>query len=130
MEDREWFWVSGASQANMPDGVGGTVVPHLTLGGIKFRSEPVRAPISHEIAGRMHPVAQISEFGHTVRGRCFVSNGMRLVLPSIGVYSPGANVLDKAFDPLLGHEGVFVWMVHSGRVSQIASGQLLEEVAA
>jgi DNA ligase-associated metallophosphoesterase len=130
MEDREWFWVSGPDRSAIPEGVGGTVAPHLSLGGIKFRSEPVRAPVSHEIAGRMHPVAQVSEFGHTVRGRCFVSNGMRLVLPSIGVYSPGANVLDKAFDPLLGHEGLFVWMVHAGRVLQVASGQLLEEVAA
>jgi uncharacterized protein len=65
-----------------------------------------------------------------VRGRCFVSNGMRLVLPSIGVFSAGANVLDKAFDPLLGHDGLFVWMIHAGRVLQVASGQLLEEVAA
>jgi metallophosphoesterase superfamily enzyme len=130
MEDREWFWVCGPDRGAIPESVGGMVVPHLTLGGIKFRHEPVRAPVSHEISGRMHPVAQISEFGHTVRGRCFVSNGMRLVLPSIGVYSAGANVLDKAFDPLLGHEGLFVWMVHTGRVLQVASGQLLEEVAA
>jgi len=130
MEDREWFWVSGPDQTPVPEGLGGTIVPQITLGGIKFRSEPVKAPVSHEIAGRMHPVAQISEFGHTVRGRCFVSNGMRLVLPSIGAYSSGANVLDKAFDPLLGNEGVFVWIVNSGRVSQLASGQLLEEAAA
>jgi DNA ligase-associated metallophosphoesterase len=127
MEDREWFWVNRGA---IPEGIAGMVVPHLTLGGIKFRYEPVRAPVSHEIGGRMHPVAQISEFGYTVRGRCFVSNGMRLVLPSIGAYSAGANVLDKAFDPLLGHEGLFVWMIHTGRVLQVASGQLLEEFAA
>jgi len=128
MEDREWFWVSGPDRGGIPETVGGTAVPHLTLGGIKFRHEPVRAPVSHEIGGRMHPIAQISEFGHTVRGRCFVSNGMRLVLPAIGVYSPGANVLAKDFDSLLGHEGLFVWMIHAGRVIQVASGQLLEEV--
>ena len=130
MEDREWFWVSGPERSGIPETIGGTVVPHLTLAGIKFRHEPVRAPVSHEIAGRMHPVAQIAEYGHAVRGRCFVSNGMRLVLPSIGAYSAGANVLDKSFDPLLGHEGVFVWMIYSGHVRQVASGQLLEEMAA
>lgn len=127
MEDREWFWVSGPDQNAVPEGFGGTVVPQVTLGGIKFRYEPVKAPISHEIAGRMHPVAQITEFGHTVRGRCFVSNGMRMVLPSIGAYSAGANVLGETFDPLLGHEGVFVWVINSGRVNQVASGQLLDE---
>ena len=130
IEDREWFWVNGPFQAPIPEGFGGTIVPHLSVGGIKFRYEPVRAPVSHEIAGRMHPVAQISEYGHVMRGRCFVSNGMRLILPSIGAYSAGANVLDKAFDPLLGHEGLFVWAINGGRVSQVASGQLLEEMAA
>lgn len=130
MEDREWFWVCGPDQAAAPEPFGGTVLPHLTLGGIKFRFEPVRAPVSHEIAGRMHPVAQISEYGHVMRGRCFVSNGMRLILPSIGKYSAGANVLSSSFDSLLGHEGLFVWAIHAGRVSQIASGQLIEEMAA
>ena len=130
IEDREWYWVNGPAQALVPEGFGGTVLPHLSLGGIKFRYEPVRAPVSHEIAGRMHPVAQVMEYGHAMRGRCFVSNGMRLILPSIGAYSAGQNVLDKAFDPLLGHEGLFVWSINNGRVSQVASGQLLEEQAA
>lgn len=130
IEDREWYWVNGPAQAPVPEGFGGTVLPHLSLGGIKFRYEPVRAPVSHEIAGRMHPVAQVMEYGHAMRGRCFVSNGMRLILPSIGAYSAGQNVLDKAFDPLLGHEGLFVWSINNGRVTQVASGQLLEEQAA
>jgi hypothetical protein len=130
IEDRDWYWVNGPEQAPIAEAFGGTVLPHLTLGGIKFRYEPVRAPVSHEIAGRVHPVAQISEYGHVMRGRCFVSNGMRLILPSIGKYSAGSNVLCSSFDSLLGHEGLFVWAINSGRVSQVASGQLLEEMAA
>lgn len=130
MEDRDWYWICGNDQAPVPDCYGGTILPHVTLGGIKFRYEPVRAPISHEIAGRMHPIAQISEYGYVMSGRCFVSNGMRLILPSMGKYSQGANVLGPAFDSLLGHEGLFVWAIHGGRVSQVASGQLLEEEAA
>lgn len=130
MEDRDWYWISGADQAPIPEQYGGTVLPNVTLGGIKFRYEPVRAPISHEIAGRMHPVAQISEYGYVTSGRCFVSNGMRLILPSMGKYSQGFNVLGSSFDSLLGHEGLFVWLIHGGRVSQVASGQLLEETAA
>jgi hypothetical protein len=55
---------------------------------------------------------------------------MRLMLPSMGKYSAGANVLGSAFDSLLGHEGLFVWSINAGRVTQVASGQLLEEIAA
>lgn len=130
MEERDWYWICGPEQAEVPECFGGTVLPHVTLGGIKFRYEPVRAPVSHEIAGRMHPVAQISEYGHVMRGRCYVSNGMRLILPSMGKYSAGANVLGSTFDSLLGHEGLFVWAINAGRVMQVASGQLLEEMAA
>lgn len=130
IEDREWYWVCDPDQALVPECFGGTVLPHVTLGGIKFRYEPVRAPISHEIAGRMHPIAQISEYGHVMRGRCFVSNGKRLILPSLGKYSAGANVLSTTFDSLLGHEGLFVWSINASRVNQVASGQLLEELAA
>jgi metallophosphoesterase superfamily enzyme len=102
----------------------------MMLGGIKFRAEPLRAPVANEIAGALHPVAQISEYGHTIRGRCFVSNGMRMVLPSIGSYSAGLNVLGEAFDPLLGRSGLFVWLIGNERVHAVASGQLLEEKAA
>ena len=129
MEDRDWVWVCEPDQQDIPECYGGTVAPHVTHGGIKFRYEPVRAPVSHEIAGRMHPVAQISEYGHVTRGRCFVSNGMRLILPSMGKYSAGANVLGSTFDSLLGHEGLFVWSINAGRVRHVASGQLLEELA-
>lgn len=129
MEDRDWYWISGPEQT-VPECFGGTALPHVALGGIKFRYEPVRAPVSHEIAGRMHPIAQISEYGHVMRGRCYVSNGMRLILPSMGKYSAGANVLGPTFDSLLGHEGLFVWSINVNRVTQVASGLLLEEIAA
>lgn len=125
MEGRQWFWVMDPHGPPLPEWIEGLVAPHVTLAGIKFRYEPLRAPVSNEIAGRMHPVASISEYDYITHGRCFVSNGMRLLLPSIGNYAPGCNVLDEAFDPLLGRNGLFVWVVANGRVQQVASGQLL-----
>lgn len=125
MEGREWFWIMGPDSAPPPDCARGVVAPHITLSGIKFRHEPVKAPVSQEISGRMHPVATISEQDYQVSGRCFVSNGARMVLPSVGVYARGANVLDDAFEPLLGRNGLFVWIVAHGRVRQVAAGQLV-----
>ncbi|HEX7758666.1 MAG TPA: phosphoesterase, partial [Caulobacteraceae bacterium] len=37
----------------------------------------------------------------SVRRRCFVTDGERLVLPAFGAYAGGLNVLDEAFRPLL-----------------------------
>lgn len=130
MEAREWYWVMSQDANLKPDCIEGIVVPHMMLGGIKFRAEPLRAPVANEIAGGLHPVAQINEFGWAVRGRCFVSNGMRMVLPAMGSYSAGVNVLEEAFDPLLGRSGVFVWLISNDRVYPVASGQLMEDQAA
>jgi metallophosphoesterase superfamily enzyme len=102
----------------------------MMVGGIKFRAEPLRAPVANEIAGALHPVAQVSHYGHMVRGRCFVTNGMRMILPSLGDYSAGANVLSSTFDPLLGHGGLFVWFISRDHVYPVASGQLMEDRAA
>ncbi len=126
MEGREWFWIMGPASAPPPDCARGVVATHVTLAGIKFRHEPVKAPASQEIAGCMHPVASISEQDYQVSGRCFVSNGVRMVLPSMGIYARGANVLDDAFEPLLGRNGLFVWIVAHGRVRQVAAGQLMQ----
>ena len=68
--------------------------------------------------------------GHLMRGRCFVSNGTRMVLPSLGDYSAGVNVLSTSFDPLLGQGGLHVWFICQGRVEQVASPKLMEARAA
>src|SRR5271165_570812 len=116
MEGRDWYWVVGQDSVPPLDSIGGIVVPQIILSGIKFRAEALRAPVANEIAGGLHPVAQISHYGYVTRGRCFVSNGMRLVLPSIGDYSAGTNVLSPDFDPFLAQGGLFVWFLSQGRV--------------
>lgn len=130
MEDRDWYWVSGRDRFGLPDGIGGTLVPQLMLSGIKFRGEAVRAPVANEIAGGLHPVAQVSQYGHVIRGRCFVTNGMRLILPSVGNYAEGTNVLSSAYDPYLAQGALFVWFLCQGRVHPVAPPQLIEDRAA
>jgi uncharacterized protein len=130
IEDRDWYWVTGQDYFKLPDGIGGAVVPQLMLSGIKFRADAVRAPVANEIAGGLHPVAQVSQYGHVIRGRCFVTNGMRLILPSMGNYAEGTNVLSSAFDPYLAQGALFVWFVCQGRVHPVAPPQLIEDRAA
>lgn len=127
--DREWVWVTGESQQPVPDLNGAVSRPLYTLGAIKFRYEPVKAPVGHEIAGRMHPVAKVSEYGLVNLARCFVSNGMRMILPSVGASSAGKNVLHDDFVPLLGRDGLFVWVLMNGKVYPVAAGQLVDESA-
>jgi uncharacterized protein len=130
MEGREWYWVTGHENSVLPDGVGGEAVPHLKAGGITFRAAAVRAPVANEIAGGLHPVAQVSQYGHLMRGRCFVTNGMRLILPSIGNYAAGTNVLSPDFDPFLAQGGLFVSFISQGCVRFVPPPQLVEDLAA
>jgi uncharacterized protein len=129
MEGRDWYWVTGEDAAPLPEGIGGQAVPQLMLNGIKLRASAIRAPVANEIAGGLHPVAQISQYGHVVRGRCFVTNGMRLIMPAVGNYSSGGNVLSSAFDPYLAQGALFVWFLSQNRVHPIAPPQLIEDQA-
>jgi uncharacterized protein len=129
MEGREWHWVTGEDAMPLPDGIGGEAVSQYVLNGIKFRARAVRAPVANEIAGGLHPVAQVSQYGHVIRGRCFVTNGMRLIMPSVGNYSAGSNVLSSEFDPYLAQGALFVWFLAQGRVHPIAPPQLIDDGA-
>jgi hypothetical protein len=55
-----------------------------------------------EVAGHLHPCATVTRRGHSLRRRCFVSDGMRLVMPAFGAYTGGLNVRDAAFAALFG----------------------------
>ena len=59
----------------------------------------------------MHPAARLSMHGYSIRRPCFVGNGRRLVMPAFGAFAGGLNVLDDAFQPLFGDDGIAVWML-------------------
>jgi len=109
-EDRDWIWVTGNHDPEISDRVGGEVTAEMTINGLTFRHEPRSAPVTHEIAGHLHPAAKLSVYGTTIRRPCFVGNGQRLVMPAFGAFTGGLNVLDDAFEPLFGNDGFSVWM--------------------
>ncbi|MEL7047447.1 MAG: phosphoesterase, partial [Pseudomonadota bacterium] len=73
--------------------------------------EPTLGIATHEIAGHLHPAAKLNRNGFSVRRPCFIGNGLRLVMPAFGAYTGGLNVLDDAFTPLFGTDGLKVWMM-------------------
>ncbi len=123
-EDRQWLWVTGNHDPQIGDRLGGSVVDRVVIGGLRLQHEPTVGLISHEIAGHMHPAARLSIYGHHVRRPCFVGNGRRLILPAFGVLTGGLNVLDSAFEPLLGGDGMRVWMLGQEGVYPVAARQL------
>lgn len=124
-EDRQWIWVTGNHDPEMTSALGGHVVDRVVLGGLKLHHEPYPGRVTHEIAAHLHPAARISIYGHSVRRPCFVGNGRRLVLPAFGAYTGGLNVLDDAFAPLFGSDGMRVWMLGQEGVYPVATRHLV-----
>jgi DNA ligase-associated metallophosphoesterase len=124
-QGREWYWITGNHDPELPTSIGGRVCPSVTLGRIRFRHEPATGPASHEIAGHLHPAARLSRRGAAVRRKCFISNGDRLVLPAFGAYAGGMNVLSQAFKDLFGASDFLVWMLGQDGVFPVSRKQLL-----
>lgn len=126
-EDREWLWLNGNHDPVIAECFGGQVLPEITVSGITFRHEPAASPVTHEIAGHLHPAARVSFHGHVIRRPCFVGNGNRLVLPAFGTYAGGLNVLDDAFAPLFGNDGLSVLVMCQEGLYPIAARLLKED---
>src|SRR5918999_798073 len=123
-QDRRWIWVAGNHDPVIAGAFGGERTGELVLEGIALRHEPRAARITHEIAGHLHPAAKLSVHGTSIRRPCFVANGRRLVMPAFGAFTGGLNVLDEAFAPLFGNDGVSVWMLGQEGLYPVAARQL------
>jgi uncharacterized protein len=126
-EERRWIWVTGNHDPVLGQAFGGEVVDELELEGLALRHIPRPGRVTHEIAGHMHPAAKLSLYGSGLRRPCFVGNGLRLILPAFGAFAGGLNVLDEAFVPLFGDDGLAVWMLGQEGLYPVATRQLRDD---
>ena len=91
------IWVVGTHDADGPRELPGEVADELVMGGLILRHEPQAGAQFGEVAGHLHPAARIVAPRGTLRRRCFVTDGERVILPAFGAYAGGLNVLDAAF---------------------------------
>lgn len=117
---RDWIWISGNHDPQIPARVGGERTGELRLGALTLRHEPTREAHG-EIAGHLHPVAVIGG-----RRRAFVTDGTRVIAPAFGAYAGGLNLHNPAIARLfsgrriahvLGRNGV-----HAVCASRCAAG--------
>ncbi len=94
------IWVIGNHDADGPQALPGEVADELTVASLILRHEPRAGFQPGEVAGHLHPCARITASRGSVRRRCFVTDGHRLVVPAFGAYAGGLNVRDPAFDGL------------------------------
>ena len=88
----------------------------LSIGRVTFRHQPDGAAADGEVAGHLHPSARVSGRGKSVRRRCFVGDGHRLILPAFGAYAGGLDIHDRAFAGLFDRTSLRAFMLGDGQV--------------
>ncbi len=121
---QDWVWVEGNHDPDPPAYLGGRAAKVLQLGPLVFRHEPTGEV--GEVAGHLHPVAKVAGRGRVVRRRCFASDGARLVMPAMGAYAGGLNVLDAAFGAVF-PEGCMAFAIGEARVYGVGAGNLVPD---
>jgi hypothetical protein len=93
-------WIVGNHDTDGPRALPGRRAAAWSVAGLSLVHEPAPLPRFGEIAGHLHPAAKIKGRAATVRRRCFVTDGERLVMPAFGAFAGGLNVRDVAFRSL------------------------------
>jgi DNA ligase-associated metallophosphoesterase len=96
----DFTWIAGNHDPEAPAWAHGSKAEEVVLGGLTLRHEPHDTLRLGEVAGHLHPCASVAKWGRSVRRRCFVSDGLRLVLPSFGAYTGGLDVREAPITSL------------------------------
>jgi DNA ligase-associated metallophosphoesterase len=94
------IWIEGNHDPEVPAWLEGQRCHNFAHDGLFFTHIPTGAR-DGEVAGHLHPCARVKgRTGPSVRRRCFLSDGTRLIMPAFGAFTGGLNVKDMAFDGL------------------------------
>jgi len=124
---RDWLWIAGNHDPDLPADVGGRFAEILALGPLTLRHEPSATVSDGEIAGHLHPVARVAQRGRAVSRRCFVVDGRRLVMPAFGAYAGGLNVRDRVIVGLFGTLAFTAHMLGAQQLYAVAAERCLPD---
>jgi DNA ligase-associated metallophosphoesterase len=111
----DWWWIAGNHDPAPPSRLGGRVLAEATLGALTFRHVAASGPVAGEVSGHFHPTARLRLAVGQLKGKCFVSDGRRLILPAFGAFTGGLDVLDPAITRLFPAE-FHVHVLARGRI--------------
>ena len=124
---RDWIWIAGNHDPDLPDGIGGRFADVLGARPADVSPPTFADACDGEIAGHLHPLARVAQRGRAVRRRCFASDGRRLVMPAFGAYAGGLNVRDRAIFGLFGTLAFTAHMLGTQRLFAVAAERCLPD---
>lgn len=125
-----WTWIAGNHDPEVPAGLGGEVAAELALGPLRLRHLPSAGAAHGEVCGHLHPKASVDTRGGRITAPCFVTDGIRMVMPAFGAYAGGLDCLDPAVSGLFGRAGFRALMLGRERLHLVAKAQLARRAPA
>ena len=95
-----WVWIAGNHDPAPPSMLGGEAHFEMAFGPLIFRHAPIGNAVG-EVAGHLHPKLRVALRSRMLTGRCFVSDGRRVVLPAFGAYTGGLHAGAPAIRALM-----------------------------
>lgn len=95
MAGRDWIWITGNHDRDIPAAMGGDTHGEIRVGPIVFRHEATAGECA-EISGHFHPKATVVARGRSVTRPCFIFDARRAILPAFGAFTGGLNVSHHA----------------------------------
>jgi DNA ligase-associated metallophosphoesterase len=127
VQRQAWVWITGNHDPAPPPDLGGETAEALSVGPLTLRHEAATGTLpSGEISGHFHPKAAVHTRARRISGRCFVTDGRRLILPAFGAFTGGLNVLDPALASLL-RPAFRVFVIGKQRLFAFQRHQLVPE---
>ncbi|WP_454918318.1 ligase-associated DNA damage response endonuclease PdeM [Xanthobacter sediminis] len=116
-------WIAG-NHDPAPHDLGGACMETLALGPLRFRHAPEADAAAGEVCGHLHPAARVVVRGRSVRRRCFVTDGARLVLPAFGAFTGGLDVTAPAISGLFAQGAFEAHLLGEGRTFRLPAPRL------
>jgi len=102
-KNREFIWIEGNHDPNLPVFLPGYAVPEHFLNGLHFFHQMTGTTPNKtgQIIGHYHPKARVNLKLRRISAPCFIHDGNRLILPAFGTFTGGLNILDEAIQSIL-----------------------------
>ena len=120
-EAHRFIWVLGNHDPDPPSNIGGEWVERFDTDPLVFRHQAIAAADPGEVVGHHHPKAMIPARGTNVSRPCFVTDGLRMMMPAFGAYTGGLDVRDPAIARLFPRGGR-VFLLGKDRLFSFAMG--------
>jgi DNA ligase-associated metallophosphoesterase len=120
------IWIVGNHDPDGPGPLPGETAETLTALTLTLRHDPQPGHRPGEVAGHLHPCARVVGASRSVRRRCFVTDGLRLILPAYGAYAGGLSIRDAAFSGLFARAPL-VGAIGSKKVHAVSWGSVQGE---